>query len=821
MKIVLASHHFPPDRLGGVELVTLKTAHWLQGHGHTVEVVAIERATEGAPDRVEARADAYQGVPVVRLTIDLFAPGVPWEWRYRHPVIEAWFRRHLQGERPDVAHIQSCYLLSAGAIHAARDAGCATVASLHDYWFVCPRLTMLRPDGSNCDGSRDPCICSWCLMTERRRYRYLDAVTHGLVGRAIVGALRRDGAARVLADPARPAALARRRQAVRDALERADVLVAPSPYVRDLLREEGFGPDRVRLVAPGLVLGTEAKAGRDDASPPYARRFAYLGQVIPSKGLDVLLRAFLRLRASCREATLHVYGGSPDLSYERRLRRLAGERDGVYWHGRYAPEEVWPILRSVDIVVVPSLWREIGPLVMLEALAAGRPVVASDLPNMHDAVRHEGNGLLFQPGSVASLERQLRRLTDEGGLVARLRAGIGPPRTVEDEMAELMAVYRKASALAHLDGREAMTALRDGNREPAPSLPSEHVSIIPRSVGAPEAHNRVSGARADPPYSVNPLAGGRRGRTGEAPPLVCIVVVNWNAAEDTLSCLESLRRVDYPSFEVVVVDNGSTDDSATVIRRQHPEVTVLEAGRNLGFTGGSNLALRWALERGADYALLLNNDTDVSAGFLTLIVGAAESDPRIAIASPLILYHDRPDTIWSAGGRIDWRHGSAAMIGLNEPDAGQFGGAPRDVDFVTGCALLVKAEVMRRVGLLDERFFMYYEDTEWCVRAQRAGYCTVVVPQARIWHKISPVAREASPRVHYLMTRNRLLFLRATRAGISSWLYTLFGDYARTLVSWSVRPRWRSKRPQRRAMVQAILDAGRGRWGAYAGMAGR
>ena len=296
---------------------------------------------------------------------------------------------------------------------------------------------------------------------------------------------------------------------------------------------------------------------------------------------------------------------------------------------------------------------------------------------------------------------------------------------------------------------------------------------------------------------------------------MCIVVLNWNDSDETLSCLESLRGLDYPSFDVVVVDNGSTDDSVATIRERHPEVTVLEARSNLGFTGGNNLGLRWALDCGADYGLLLNNDTELTPSFLTLIVAAAEEDPHVGIAGPLILYYDRPDTIWSAGGHIDWLRGTANMIGLNESDAGQFGATPHDVDFVTGCALLIKADVMRRLGLLDDRFFAYYEDTEWCLRAWRAGYRTVLVPQARIWHKISPIAREASPSVHYLMTRNRLLFLRAMRAGMPAWLYTLVGDYARTLLSWSVRPRWRSKRPQRRAMIRAILDAGRGRWGAY------
>ncbi|HHX42541.1 MAG TPA: glycosyltransferase family 4 protein [Chloroflexi bacterium] len=454
MKVILVSHHFPPGRLGGVELVTLRTAHWLQRCGHAVQVVAVERATEGAPDRVEARMDVYQGVPVVRLTIDLFAPGTPWEWRYRHPVLEAWFRNHLEKERPDVAHIQSCYLLTVGAIHAACDVGCTTVASLHDYWFLCPRLTMLRPDDTCCDGPDDPQACAWCLMMERRRYRYLEAATHGLSGAVMTRALRWIGPARRLAAPTDPATLQRRRVVVREALARADALVTPSPYVRYLLQDQGLAPERVRLVQHGLVLPAEAAAARSDPPPPYARRFAYLGQVIAPKGLHLLLRAFRRLHAEQGEVTLDVYGDGLGLPYEQRVRALAGAREGVTWHGRYAPEDVWRILRGVDVVVVPSLWREIGPLVMFEALAAGRPVVASDLPNMHFAVHHDENGLLFAPGDVGGLERQLRRLTREEGLMARLHDGIRPPRTEERAMAELMTVYRQAMARG---GRPART----------------------------------------------------------------------------------------------------------------------------------------------------------------------------------------------------------------------------------------------------------------------------------------------------------------------------------------------------------------------------
>jgi hypothetical protein len=295
-------------------------------------------------------------------------------------------------------------------------------------------------------------------------------------------------------------------------------------------------------------------------------------------------------------------------------------------------------------------------------------------------------------------------------------------------------------------------------------------------------------------------------------PQVAVIILNWNGRDDTLACLASLSRIDYVAHEIIVVDNGSSDDSVLAIRVAYPQVTLIEAGDNLGYVGGNNMGLEYAQKIGADYALLLNNDTEVAPDFLRLLVEAAESDPAVGIVGPSIYFFDQPLIIWSAGGGIDWRRGQTWMIGLNEQDAGQFGQTPRLVNFVTGCAMLIKMPLIERVGLLDQRFFAYYEETEWCVRITRAGYKILQVPQAKIWHKISPVTREASPQVHYYMTRNRLLFLKLAQVGLMAWLNTLF-DYSRTLLSWTLKPKWRHKAPQRRAMLQAILDYRRERFG--------
>jgi GT2 family glycosyltransferase len=301
---------------------------------------------------------------------------------------------------------------------------------------------------------------------------------------------------------------------------------------------------------------------------------------------------------------------------------------------------------------------------------------------------------------------------------------------------------------------------------------------------------------------------------------VAIIVLNWNGRADTLACLASLAGVNDPTCEVVVVDNGSTDDSVAAVRASYSQVALIETGENLGYVGGNNVGLEYARTMGADYALLLNNDTEVAPDFLRLLVEAAEANPATGIVGPTIYYFDRPGVIWSAGGAIDWGRGRTFMIGLDEVDQGQFGHTVRLVDFVTGCALLIKMSVVERVGMLDPRFFAYYEEAEWCVRVARAGFRILHVPQAKIWHKITPSARAGSPAVHYYMTRNRLLFLKVTGAGPKAWFHTLVAEYLRTLISWSVKARWRHKHLQRSAMIQAIADARRGRWGRRATMWG-
>jgi GT2 family glycosyltransferase len=291
---------------------------------------------------------------------------------------------------------------------------------------------------------------------------------------------------------------------------------------------------------------------------------------------------------------------------------------------------------------------------------------------------------------------------------------------------------------------------------------------------------------------------------------VAIIVLNWRQVEDTLACLQSLRALDYPCYDVIVVDNGSADDSAKRIRECFADVILIENSTNLGFAGGNNVGIQHALRNGAEFVMLLNSDTEVTPGLLSGLVAAAEADSRIGMLGPKILYHDQANIIWSAGGTLS-RYGEPGHRRVNEPDECVVE-AVQDVDYVTGCAILVKSTVIQRIGLLDERFFIYFEEAEWCTRAKRAGFRVVYVPQASMWHKIRMDARNHSRRYLYLMARNRLLYLRCR--GAAQWIILVASlDLLRTATSWRMRLRHRELRPLAGALVHGVGDFFLGQFG--------
>jgi len=243
-------------------------------------------------------------------------------------------------------------------------------------------------------------------------------------------------------------------------------------------------------------------------------------------------------------------------------------------------------------------------------------------------------------------------------------------------------------------------------------------------------------------------------------PKVSIIILNWNALDDTLHCLESLKKITYPDYDVIMVDNGSKGNDAEVLRDKFKDyIHIIENERNYGFAEGCNIGMRYALRNSApDYILLLNYDTTVAPDFLAEMVKIAESDPLIGIAGPKIYFSDDPNKIQSVGIQIDLRSGQSFPVGLNKIDIGQFDEI-REVDWVYGCALLIKRTTIEDIGLLDSAYFAYVEEVDWCIRCKKSGYKVVFIPKARIWHKGHFAPDELSGLALYYMTRNQFLFM--------------------------------------------------------------
>ena len=293
-------------------------------------------------------------------------------------------------------------------------------------------------------------------------------------------------------------------------------------------------------------------------------------------------------------------------------------------------------------------------------------------------------------------------------------------------------------------------------------------------------------------------------------PLIVSVILNTNRRDDTLECLASLSRSDFKNQQVIVLDNHSTDGSVEAICEKYPLTQVVRLEDNLGYAGNNNVGIQLALEIGADWVFVLNEDTVFDAQCLPRLVEAGESDARIGIVGPMVYHFNEPNVIQSGGGMLGpyWKN---EHIAQNEPDHGQLK-ENHEVEWITGCAILVRRAVIEQVGMIDARFFYYWEETEWCLRAGKAGWRIVHVPAAKLWHKGVQRNYEPKPSVYYYSTRNRLLMISKHRAPAVVWLLA-FGDITRTLISWTVRPKWRDKRAYRDAIWQGLVDFLRGRLG--------
>jgi len=245
-------------------------------------------------------------------------------------------------------------------------------------------------------------------------------------------------------------------------------------------------------------------------------------------------------------------------------------------------------------------------------------------------------------------------------------------------------------------------------------------------------------------------------------PLVYIIVLNWNGTDDTLACLTSLAALDYDNYRVVVVDNGSRQPLRREVEAAHPHVVVIENPVNLGYAAGNNVGIRYALEQGADFVWVLNNDTVVEPDALSALLAVADHHEQAAAVGGRVYLGRSRERLWVTWGRVTWLQSLIALVGQNSADGHAFDGE-REVEWLPGCSILFRADSLKRVGLFDEAYFAYHEDVEWAARARQAGWQLWYTGASRIYHSVHA---SSGGQAHYggfrkyLSARNSILFAR-------------------------------------------------------------
>jgi GT2 family glycosyltransferase len=293
-------------------------------------------------------------------------------------------------------------------------------------------------------------------------------------------------------------------------------------------------------------------------------------------------------------------------------------------------------------------------------------------------------------------------------------------------------------------------------------------------------------------------------------PLVYVIVLAWNHCPETVTCLASLTRLNYPNKRILLVDNGSQDGTPQVVAALFPNVEILMNEKNLGFAAGCNVGLRYALEQGADFMFLVNNDTEVSPDALDHLV--ASMRPDVGMAAPKIYYaYTLQPIIWSVGGKCHPITLEKIGDARGQIDRGQWDQII-ERDYLAGCALLISRKLLETVGLFDERFFMYYEDSDLSLRARRKGFTLLLVPSAHVWHKVALSSGGSNtPNERYWMARSSVWFFYKHVKGLR-WLIVVpyrTGSAIKTLL----RLLWRKRGDAACAYFRGLWDGLMDMWG--------
>lgn len=441
MRILLITHFFPPRHNAGTENYTLGLAKALQKKGYSINVLCAEDWVSGDAYWNGVTHDIYQGVEVHRIHLNWTKAAAPNRMLFDSPVVENWLDDYLSNQKPDIIHVTSPISLGLGIFRSARKKSIPLILTLTDFWLICQRTNLFRPDHSLCDGKRTPDECQHCLLLSLKLYKATRQVLPYRINKYIWDRICVSPAlSRIRSLRGKALDMKYRKSAVYAAASFSEVVISPSQFLKNVFANANF-PREILHLRHGSDLSWLDNHWERVASDQF--RIGYLGQITAIKGVHILVSAVKELE-SRGNIRLDIWGDeTKDRSYVEKLIDLIGGSDKIRLRGRFGRDELAKVLAEIDVLVVPSLWYENAPLVIAEAYAAKIPVIASNIGGMAEAVTHEKNGLLFEVGSAADLAAQLRRVIDEPDLLEKLRKGIEPVKTFTQEVDELEQIYQR------------------------------------------------------------------------------------------------------------------------------------------------------------------------------------------------------------------------------------------------------------------------------------------------------------------------------------------------------------------------------------------
>lgn len=429
MKILFGVHHFPPKFNGGAEWRAFRTAKGMAQSGVDVRVICVENPNEDCPAGIYWKDDVYEDIPVRRMFYNRKLAPDEDRFEYDNLWIGDALERLIGEWRPDIFHLVGGYLMSGKSILAAKKHNIATCLSVTDFWFFCMRITKLRSDGSVCDFPESPHRCVRCQAEVKRRYRIPAQIVPWLMD--LFWKLRYG----------QNRAYERRNAFLLETLQKIDLIISPSVFLRSVYLQAGLPEDKVVFCRQGRDF-TGLTPDQLGKTPSNRLRIGYAGQIAWHKGVHLIAEALAEIPAAPVE--VQVYGNQQVFpKYTQHLTAMSQRDPRFQLRGQFKnPEDLLEIFRNFDVLVVPSLWYENSPNVIIEAFAHRTPVITSQAGGMGEMVRDGVDGLHFAHGNAQDLSRKIALLASDSALLARLRSGIEPVKNFAAEMDEMMGYYQ-------------------------------------------------------------------------------------------------------------------------------------------------------------------------------------------------------------------------------------------------------------------------------------------------------------------------------------------------------------------------------------------